>query len=111
MPDTQRVRTTQQLWKLPVFALVSPPLVLMLALLVGWPYGMRLFEAYVLLGLLAPILGVTTLAILIFQFVMTREAVETGRMSRGRIALLAGLTIVSPVWLWVMYLFATGFNR
>jgi hypothetical protein len=32
-------------------------------------------------------------------------------MSRGRMALLGALAVVSPVWLWVMFLVATGFSR
>jgi hypothetical protein len=108
MPDTQCVRSAPHLWKLPVFALVSPPIVLAGAALFR---SQLLLGAFWLLGALAPLLGLATLAILTIQFVMARPSVEPERMSRGRTLLLGALAVVSPVWLWVMFLVATGFSR
>jgi hypothetical protein len=55
VPDTQRKRSSQQqLSMLPVFALVAPPIVLVLYGLFGYGLlGHRLFEAYMLFGMLS----------------------------------------------------------
>ncbi len=96
---------------LPVFALVSPPIVLVLALVSRAPLSLRLLEAYWLLGLLAPALGLATLAIQVIQWVTTRVEFEPGTMSRRRVTVFAGLAVVSPVWLIVMFFVVAGFNR
>jgi hypothetical protein len=97
-----------QLWMVPVFALAAPPIVVMLA---GLVRSRLLLGTFWFLGALAPALGLTTLAILTIQFVTSRPAIEPAKMSRRRVALLGALAVVSPVWLWVMFLVATGFNR
>jgi hypothetical protein len=102
------VRGVQHLWKLPAFALISPPIVLTGAAIFS---SQLLLGAFWVLGALAPLLGVATLAFLAIQFVMTGRSVEPRRMHRGRMALLGALAVISPVWLWVMFLVATGFSR
>jgi hypothetical protein len=111
MPERARRRSVQQLWMLPVFALVSPPVVFVLALLVGGLYGLRLLEAYWLLALLSPVLGLVTLIILLVQISLVRGELEPLRISRRRTAWLAGLAIIAPVWLAVMYFAVAVFNR
>jgi hypothetical protein len=91
---------------LPVFALVAPPIVFVLALLVGGLLGLRLLEAYWLLGCLSPVLGLLTLAILLFG----KEAAPSS-VSRRRVTRLAGLAVIAPVWLIVMYFAVAVFHR
>lgn len=105
MSDTPCRRLEEDLWKLPAFALVSPPIVFMLAL-VPWPYQDHLFEAFLLLGSSSPVLGLVTWAVLAIQYVMLAEELNAGKTTRRRVAVLAGLAIIAPAWLVVMWMIA-----
>jgi len=113
MADTQRTRSEQEMWKLPAFALVAPPAVLIFAVLLnflgGSLYVGRLLEAYFLLGYLSPALGLLTVAILAVQYSMFWEELDFGRVGPRRVLLLSVLAIVAPAWLIVMYL-VVGFG-
>ena len=96
---------------LPVFALVAPPIVFVLALLVGGLLGLRLLEAYWLLGYLSPVLGLVTLAVLLVQYSLFGDEAAPSRVSRRRVAQLAGLAVIAPAWLIVMYFVVAAFHR
>jgi hypothetical protein len=55
---------------------------------------------------LSPVLGLLTLAILLFG----KEAAPSS-VSRRRVTRLAGLAVIAPVWLIVMYFAVAVFNR
>jgi hypothetical protein len=105
-----RGQILQRLWVLPVCALVSPPIVWVLVLLVRRPYADHLYTAYWVLGALSPVLGLATLATLAIRWLMTVEELP-GRMSRRRVAVLAVWAVVAPVWLAVMLFAVLAFNR
>jgi hypothetical protein len=99
-----------------VFALVSPPITAVLVWLtrlfeLGGMLRYTLNEAFVLLFFLSPVLGLLTLAILLVQYSLFGEELEPMRMSRRLVAVLAGLAIVSPVWLPVIGLLFTDMSR
>jgi hypothetical protein len=116
MSDPPRRRTApQQLRILPLFALVSPPIVWVLFLLLMlWPvrtaFEQYLLEAYFLLGVLSPVFGLLTLAILAVQYSLCEET-EAWRMGRRKVAVLAGLAIIAPLWLFVIYYSFAVFHR
>ena len=108
MSDTPRRRNAlQELKVLPVFALVAPPIVWVLFLLLTlWPvrtaFERYLLEAYFLLGALSPVFGLLTLVILAIQYSFFEDT-EAWRMGRRRVAVLAGLAIIAQLWLFSMY--------
>ena len=59
-----------------------PPIVLALAVLLGGRPGHMLFEAYVYLGYLSPVLSLVTWAILLTQYSLFGEELEPMRMRR-----------------------------
>jgi hypothetical protein len=97
---------------LPVFALISPPVVFLFALVAGEPYGRHLLEAYVLLGYLSPVLGLLTLAILLVQFLfLTPQELEAWRIDRRRAATLAVFAVIAPAWLIGLFFIVGAFFR
>ena len=116
MSDTPRRRNAlQELKVLPVFALVAPPIVWVLFLLLTlWPvrtaFERYLLEAYFLLGVLSPVFGLLTLVILAIQYSFFADT-EAWRMGRRRVAMLAALAIISPLWLLLMYFPYAVFHR
>jgi len=116
MSDTPRRRNAlQELKVLPVFALVAPPIVWVLFLLLTlWPvrtaFERYLLEAYFLLGALSPVFGLLTLVILAIQYSFFEDT-EAWRMGRRRVAILAALAIISPLWLLLMYFPYAAFHR
>lgn len=99
-----------------MFALVSPPIAAVLVWLtrlfaLGGMLRYTLNEAFMLLFFLAPALGLLTLAILLVQYSLFGEELERMRMSRRLVAGLAGLAVVSPVWLLVIGLLFTDMSR
>lgn len=109
MPDAPRWRLEEQLWKLPAFALLSPPMLFVLAFLIR-PFRRYLFDAFVLLGCLSPVLGVVTWAVLLLRYALLGEELDPGKITRRHVAGLAGLAIIAPVWLIVMYLIAVFYS-
>jgi len=105
------MRNPLELWMIPVFALVSPLLALVLALILPGPLSRQMFEACVLLGFAAPVLGLATLAILMTQYSLFGEESRPARMSRKAIALLAALAVISPVWLLVIFVLTGAITR
>ena len=112
LPDPPRTRSTQQrLSSLLKFALIVPPIVLVLGWLAVPLYGLRLLEVYWLMIGLSPALGLLTLAILAFQFAFVAEEPEPLNVSRGRLVRLAVLAIIAPAWLLVLYFAVAVFHR
>jgi hypothetical protein len=97
---------------LPALALGLPPIVLLIGVLLGWQRGRIVFAAFQVLGLFSPILGLTTLIVLVIRWLRPSNVEEPAQKGSHVLAgWLAILAIVAPVWLIVMYLFAIGFNR
>jgi hypothetical protein len=105
------VRNPLELWMLPVFALASPLVTLVLAFILPGPLSRQMFEACVLLGFSAPVLGLATLAILATQYSLFGEESRPARMSRKSIALLGALAVISPVWLFVLFVLTGAIIR
>jgi hypothetical protein len=57
------------------------------------------------------VLRLLTLAILLVQYSLFGEEVEPMRMSRRRVAVLAGFAVIAPVWLFVIGFIASGASR
>lgn len=106
------MRLERHLWKLPAFALIAPligaSLTIVLRALGATLYADRLFDLFMHFVKLSPALGLLTLFILAAQYSMFWSELDFGRIGPRRIALLAVLAIVSPVWLFVLYFLAGG---
>jgi hypothetical protein len=101
---------TLQLWMVPAFGLVSAPLAFLLGLSSRGILSLRLLELFFVLGVLSPVLGLVTLAVLLEQYLTVPERLLDVRRRR-RAKRLAILATISPVWLSVMYFAFAVFHR
>ncbi len=101
---------TLQLWMVPAFGLVSAPVAFLLGLSFRGILSLRLLELFFVLGVLSPVLGLVTLAVLLEQYLTVPERLLDVR-KRRRAKRLAVLAVISPVWLFVMYFAFAVFHR